>query len=291
VSPSKSRPAGLAVIIVNYNAGTYLDRCLASLHAHRGDMEVDVLVIDNASQDGSQGAAAAAHPWVRLIENPDNKGLSAAWNQGIRETTAPFILFLNPDAEMWLGTLEQYVGVAERDPKAAIVGPMIRNADGSVYPSGRPFPSIVDAVGHGFLGSLSPQNPFTSRYHMKGWDRSTERVVDWVSGACMLMRREALEQTRGFDEGFFLYGEELDMATRLAGAGWHVLFTPDVEFLHQIGVSTGRSRKMLAMHSGSIYRYYSKHRAPGWRRLTLPVAWVVLRLRAELEWIRGRWRS
>jgi N-acetylglucosaminyl-diphospho-decaprenol L-rhamnosyltransferase len=291
VSASKSRSAELAVVIVNYNAGAYLERCLGSLRTHGGDLKVDVLVIDNASLDGSQMSASAANPWARLIQNRENIGLSSAWNQGIRETQAPFILFLNPDAEMWMGTLEDYVGVARSDAKAAIVGPLLRNADGSVYPSGRPFPSIVDAVGHGFLGSLSTQNPFTARYHMKGWDRSTERVVDWVSGACMLMPREALEQTGGFDEGFFLYGEELDIATRLAAAGWHALFTPRVEFLHQIGVSTGRSRRMLLMHSTSIYRYYSKHRTAGWRRMTLPVAWAVLRLRAEFEWIRSRWRG
>jgi N-acetylglucosaminyl-diphospho-decaprenol L-rhamnosyltransferase len=250
---------------------------------------LDVLVIDNASVDASHTAAIANHPWARLIENRDNYGLSKAWNQGIRETQAPFILLLNPDAEIWLGTLAGYVEVAHRAPRAGIVGPLIRNGDGSVYPSGRPFPSIIDALGHGFLGGLAPRNPFTRRYHMQGWDRATERVVDWVSGACMLVRREALEQTGGFDEGFFLYGEELDIATRLAADGWQVVFTPAIEVLHQIGVSTGRSRRMIVMHSASIYRYYSKHRALGWRRLTLPGAWAILRLRAELEWIRGRW--
>jgi N-acetylglucosaminyl-diphospho-decaprenol L-rhamnosyltransferase len=291
VSAGKSRPAELAVVIVNYNAGEYLDRCLASLQTHSGDVSLDVLVIDNASVDASHTAAIAKHSWARLIENRDNAGLSSAWNQGIRETQAPFILLLNPDAEMWLGTLEGYLEVAQRDPRAGIVGPMIRNADGSVYPSGRPFPSIIDALGHGFLGGIAPRNPFTRRYHMHGWDRATERAVDWVSGACMLVRREALEQTGGFDESFFLYGEELDIATRLAADGWQVLFTPAIEVLHQIGVSTGRSRRTIVMHSASIYRYYSKHRAAGWRRLTLPAAWAILRLRAELEWIRGWWRG
>jgi len=284
----RSSPAELAVVIVNYNTGAYLERCLASLRAHRGDIEVDVLVIDNASRDGSHTAALTTHPWARLIENPTNVFLSPAWNQGIRATDAPYVLLLNPDTEWCGGTLAGYVAVAKANPRAGIVGPLVRNPDGTVYPSGRPFPSVVDATFHAFLGVVAPANPFTRRYHMEGWDRTTEREVDWVSGCCMLLPRKALDEVGLLDESFLLYGEELDIATRLHRAGWTVLFTPEAEVIHEIGVSTGRSRRMLVLHSMSIYRYYRKHRAAGWRRLTLPVAWAALRLRAELEWIRGR---
>jgi N-acetylglucosaminyl-diphospho-decaprenol L-rhamnosyltransferase len=164
----------------------------------------------------------------------------------------------------------------------------VRNSDGTVYPSGRAFPGMVDAVGHAFLGTILPDNPFTRRYRMDGWDRSTEREVDWVSGCCMLLLRAALEDVGLLDESFLLYGEELDLATRLRRGGWSVLFTPEVEIVHEIGVSTGHSREMLHMHSSSVYRYYRKHRARGWRRVTLPLARAVLWLRAEVEWIRGR---
>ncbi|MGZ8622723.1 MAG: glycosyltransferase family 2 protein [Actinomycetota bacterium] len=280
--------AELAVVIVNYNTGTYLERCLASLERHRGDIAIDVLVIDNASRDGSHTAAVAAHPWVRLIENPENVYLSPAWNQGIRETSAPFVLLLNPDVEWWLGTLADLVAVATANPRAGMVGPMVRNSDGSTYESGRVFPSVTDAVGHAFLGTLRPDNPFTRRYHMDGWDRTTERAVDWISGCCMLVPREAFEEVGLLDEGFLLYGEELDLATRLRDASRTVLFTPEVEIVHEIGVSTGRSRRIIRMHSQSMLRYYRKHRADGWRKMTVPVAWAALTLRAELEWLRGR---
>jgi N-acetylglucosaminyl-diphospho-decaprenol L-rhamnosyltransferase len=283
--------ADLAVVIVNYDAGAYLERCLASLEAHRGDIALDVLVVDNASSDGSQTAALAAHPWARLIENPRNVYLSPAWNQGIRATEAPFVLLLNPDTEWFAGTLSDYLAVARRNPRAGLVGPMVRNPDGSVYPSGRPFPSLVDAVGHAFLGPIRPGNRFTRRYHLDGWDRRSEREVDWVSGCCMLLPRVALEAVDLLDESFLLYGEELDLATRLRAAGWSVLFTPEVEIVHEIGVSTGRGRRTFLMHSQSIYRYYRKHRADGWRGLTLPLAWVVLRIRAELAWLAGKVRS
>ena len=280
--------AELAVVIVNYDTGTYLERCLASLERHRGDIAIDVLVIDNASHDGSHTAAVAAHPWVRLIENPENVYLSPAWNQGIRETSAPFVLLLNPDVEWWHGTLADYVAVAKANPRAGLVGPMVRNSDGSTYESGRLFPSVTDAVGHAFLGTLRPDNPFTRRYHLDGWDRTTERAVDWISGCCMLVPREAFEEVGPLDEGFLLYGEELDLATRLREAGRTVLFTPEVEIVHEIGVSTGRSRRIIRMHSQSMLRYYRKHRAHGWRKMTVPVAWAALTLRAELEWLRGR---
>jgi N-acetylglucosaminyl-diphospho-decaprenol L-rhamnosyltransferase len=284
----ESWTAELAVVIVNYNTGLYLERCLRSLEAHRGNLEMDVLVIDNASADDSHTKAVEAHPWVRLIANPANRFLSPAWNQALEETSAPFVLFFNPDAEWWLGTLADYVRVAAEHPQAGIVGPMVRNADGTVYPSGRPFPSVTDAVGHAFLGAFSSGNRYTRRYHLDGWDRSTERVVDWVSGASMLIRRDALEEVGVFDEGFPLYAEELDMATRMKAAGWQVLFTPEVEILHEGGVSIGRSRAATVQHSRSIYRYYRKHRATGWRRLLLPFAWAALRLRAEIVWLAQR---
>jgi N-acetylglucosaminyl-diphospho-decaprenol L-rhamnosyltransferase len=283
---SEAPAAELAVVIVNFNTGAYLERCLASLESHRGDIAVDIVVVDNASHDGSQ--LAAKRPGVRLVENASNVYLSPAWNQGAMLTVAPYLLFLNPDTEWWAGTLADLVRVANEHPRAGIVGPLVRNMDGSVYPSGRAFPSVTDAVGHAFLGGVAPENRFSRRYRLADWDRRAEREVDWVSGCCMLVPRSAFDEAGGFDESFLLYGEELDIASRLRAAGWSVLFTPEVEVLHEIGVSTGHSRRSIRMHSASLYRYYRKHRAGGWRRWTLPLAWVALRLRAELEWIRGK---
>jgi N-acetylglucosaminyl-diphospho-decaprenol L-rhamnosyltransferase len=278
--------ADLAVVIVNYNTGDYLERCLASLETHRGDIEVDVLVIDNASHDGSHVAAIEAHPWVRLIENPTNVFLSPAWNQGIRGTSAPWILLLNPDVEWWKGTVADLVAVAEGRDRPGIVGPLVRNSDGTIYESGRSLPGIVDAAGHTLLSPFLPANSFTRRYHLDGWDRTSEREVDWVSGCCMLLPRSAFDEVGLLDEGFPLYAEELDLATRLREVGRVSFYTPAVEVVHELGVSTGRSRRMRKMHSASMYRYYRKHRAHGWRRLTLPLAWLALRARVELESIR-----
>jgi N-acetylglucosaminyl-diphospho-decaprenol L-rhamnosyltransferase len=283
--------AELAVVIVNYNAGEFLARCVASVFESAGGLALDVVVVDNASRDGSARAAAARQPRMRLLQNPTNRGLSAAWNQGAEESDAPWVLFLNPDAEIWDGDLAGFVKVGEGRPDVAVLGPLVRNADGSIYESGRVFPSVGMAVGHAFLGPFLPRNRYTRSYRLAGWDRRTEREVDWVSGACMLLRRSAFEEVGRFDEGFWLYGEELDLCTRLRDAGWRVLFTPELEILHEGGVSTGRSRRTHVLHSESIYRYYRKHRSRGWRRATLPAAWLALRARAELVAARDRLRD
>jgi N-acetylglucosaminyl-diphospho-decaprenol L-rhamnosyltransferase len=283
--------ADLAVVVVNYNAGEYLARCVSSVFASAGGLQLDVLVVDNASEDGSARRAAEEHPAMRLIQNPTNRGLSAAWNQGAAETGAPWMLFFNPDAEVWDGDLAGLVKAGEARPDVALLGPMVRNPDGTIYESGRVFPTVGQAVGHAFLGPFAPRNRFTRAYTQAGWDRSTEREVDWVSGACMLVRRTAFEQVGRFDESFWLYGEELDLSARLRDAGWKILYTPELEVLHEGAVSTGRSRRTYRMHSDSIYRYYRKHRATGWRRATLPAAWLALRARAELVALRHRLRT
>ena len=280
--------ADLAVVVVNYNAREYLARCVMSVVDASGGLALDVVVVDNASHDGSARVAAARTPQLRLIQNGTNRGLSAAWNQGARAVDAPWILFLNPDAEIVRGDLGALVKAGERRPDVALLGPVIRNPDGTIYESGRVFPGVLQAVGHAFLGPFAPQNRFTRAYRQTSWDRSTEREVDWVSGAAMLIRRSAFEEVGAFDEAFWLYGEELDLCTRLRDAGWKVLASPELEVLHQGGVSTGRSRRIHLMHSQSVYRYYRKHRAAGWRRATLPMAWAALRARGELVALRER---
>jgi GT2 family glycosyltransferase len=272
----------LAVVVVNHNAGGYLSRCLASVFANAGGAEVEVVVVDNASSDGSADAARDAFPGARVIETGSNRGFAAGVNVGLRATTAPFVFVLNPDAEIWEGTLERFVKLARERPRAGAIGPMIRNADGTVYPSGRVVPSVGVALGHAFIGPFWRDNPFSRRYRMAGWDRTTEREVDWISGSAFLLRREALEQVGPLDERFFLYAEEVDLFRRLREGEWRVLFTPELEVIHEGGVSTGRSRRMHLIHSRSVYRYFEKHHGRGLRRLLLPFAWLALRLRAEV---------
>jgi N-acetylglucosaminyl-diphospho-decaprenol L-rhamnosyltransferase len=273
----------LAVVVVNHNTGQYLSRCMDSIRASAGDLRLEVVAVDNASSDGSAGPVAAGRPDVRLIANSDNRGFAHAANQGIAATSAPFVLLLNPDAEIVGGTLAALVKVARERPGAGAVGALVRNPDGSIQPSARRVPRLGEALGHAFLGPVWRGNPWTRSYTMAGWDRSSEREVEWVSGSAVLLRREALDEVGLFDESYFMYVEDVDLCTRLRRAGWAVVFSPELEVVHQIGVSThGQRGRMAFAHSDSIYRYFVKHRSAGAAGVLRPFVRVALWLRAIL---------
>ncbi|HXF57853.1 MAG TPA: glycosyltransferase family 2 protein [Actinomycetota bacterium] len=274
-------PPDLAVVVVNYNSGAFLGRCLRSAFEAAGDARLEVVVVDNASTDGSLEAARGL-PGVRVVRNRTNRGFAAAANQGIQATSAPFVLLLNPDAQVLAGTLGGLLKVARDHPRAGAIGPLVRAPDGRVYPSARRVPSLGVGLVHAFLGVFWPDNRFSRAYTMADWDRRSSRSVEWVSGCCMLLRREALDEVGLFDEGYFMYVEDVDLCTRLRLAGWDVLFTPELEVLHVQGVSTRGSKRMTLEHSRSIYRYFVKFGSPGWRAVLRPLAWVALRARAEL---------
>jgi N-acetylglucosaminyl-diphospho-decaprenol L-rhamnosyltransferase len=274
--------ADLAVVVVNYNTGEYLTRCLRSAFESAGDARLEVVVIDNASHDASADAAVAANPAARLIRNDSNRGFAAAANQGIRATRAPFVLLLNPDAEILAGTLGGFLKVARDRPLAGAIGPIVRDPDGSIYPSARQVPGLGTALGHSFIHPFRPDNRFSRAYTLADWDRRTERVVEWVSGSCCLLRRDALAQVGLFDEAYFLYVEDVDLCTRLRAAGWEVRFTPELEVTHIGGISTAGSRRLLFQHSRSVYRYFVKHRSAGLRVALRPFVWAALQVRAVL---------
>src|SRR5439155_4666152 len=144
-----------------YNTGDYLARCLRSVSESAGEARLEVIVIDNDSRDGSAESALRANGGARLLRNRSNRGFAAAVNQGIRATGAPFVLLLNPDAEVVSGTLGGFVKIARDRPRAGAVGPLVRKPDGEIYPSARKLPSIAEALGHSFLGPFFPNNRFT----------------------------------------------------------------------------------------------------------------------------------
>jgi GT2 family glycosyltransferase len=252
--------ADLAVVVVNYNAGDYLPRCLGSVVQASGEVTLDVVVVDNASRDDSIRRAKEEHPAIRLIENHVNRGFAAAANQGISATEAPYVLLLNPDAEVTGGTLASFVKVAEERSGAGVLGPLVLDPDGGIQPSARKVPGLLESLVHAFLGPFAPNNPWSRRYTMADWDRASEREVEWISGSAMLLRRAALEAVGVFDEGYFMYVEDVDLCTRFRKAGWKVLFTPEITVTHVVGVSArGQTRRMAREHSRSIYRYFAKH--------------------------------
>jgi N-acetylglucosaminyl-diphospho-decaprenol L-rhamnosyltransferase len=268
----------VAVVLVTYESAGDLAACLGSLPAAAGPHELEVVVVDNASRDAS--AEIARRLGVKVLENPANLGLSRAIDIGAAATAAPWLLLANPDTRLAPGSLARMLETAAADPAIGCVGPHLRNSDGSEYPTGRRFPSILVGAAHAALGTVWPSNPATRRYHLADLDRSRPVQVDWVSGACMLVRREAYEAAGRFDAGYFMYFEEMDFCLRLARAGWRVVYDPGAEVTHMLGGSTRSApyRKVWNHHRSAL-RFYRRRYAGDPRLLLLPV--VVLFLAAR----------
>jgi len=274
--------AELAVVVVNWNSGERVSRCVRSVFESAGDARLEVVIVDNDSEDGSAEAAIAEFPHIRLIQNRDNKGFPAAANQGMRATDSEFVLLINPDAEVVAGTLEGFLKVARDHPRAGAIGALTLNPDGTIYPSARRVPTLVQGFFHTTLGPFWPRNPWSRSYRMEEWDRRSERQVDWVSGSSMLLRRAALARVGLFDEAYFMYVEDMDLCTRMSDGGWEVWFSPELEIEHVGGTATAGKRRMTLEHSRSIYIYFVKHRSQGWHASLRPLAWAALRMRAAV---------
>jgi N-acetylglucosaminyl-diphospho-decaprenol L-rhamnosyltransferase len=273
-------PDGWAAVVVNYNAGPALVACVASVLAQ--DPPPELVVVDNASTDGSLEALREAHPGVRVVRSGGNLGYARAANLGIAATDAPVVAVLNPDTVLGPGTGQALTARFAADAKLGAAGPRLHNPDGSVYPSARRIPGLVDAVGHGLLLFVWPGNPFTARYRETGADPARPREVDWVSGAAIWLRRAALDDVGGWDERYFMYVEDVDLCWRLRRAGWRVAYEPSGTVEHLLGVSTAsRPYRMIAEHHRSLLRFASV-RFTGPRRALLGPAAAFLTARGAL---------
>jgi GT2 family glycosyltransferase len=218
---------------------------------------------------------------VQLVERSTNEGFATGVNLGARLTDAPFLLLLNPDCVADGQAIARMVQYAESRPDAAVIGPRILNADGSVQGSARRFPGITTAIAgrSSWLTRRFPKNPL-SRRNLPALDGRTMPLdVDWVSGACMLVRRAAFEQVRGMDERFFLYWEDADLCRRLAEKRWRTVYFPDATIVHAGGRSSIHAyRESLAAFHRSAFFLFRKH-AKGPVRLLQPVVYLALQIR------------
>jgi N-acetylglucosaminyl-diphospho-decaprenol L-rhamnosyltransferase len=275
-------PAGrTAAVVINYESGPSLACCVTDLHAV-GLREL--VVVDNGSGDGSLSAALDAVPGLGVIDPGRNLGYGAAANRGVAATTAPYVLVCNSDLEVPVDAVAALVAALESDPGCALAGPLVRTQAGGRYPSARTFPTLVDAAGHALLGLFVPDNRFTRSYQKSELDTAAVevRTVDWVSGACFLVRREAFEAVGGFDESYFMYAEDVDLCWRLCGAGWTVAYAPTAEVTHLQGRSTNRHPyRMILEHHRSLLRFASRS-STGGRRLLLPLVAIGIAVRATL---------
>jgi N-acetylglucosaminyl-diphospho-decaprenol L-rhamnosyltransferase len=272
--PPPSR-RGPTVVVVNHDAGDVVAGFLASL----GSEEVaEVIVVDNASTDGSSDGLDT-DPGVRVVRSGANLGYGAGVNRGVAASGAEFILVSNPDVTLEPGAIETLMTAFGADPTLAIAGPRILGVDGVRYPSARRFPSMVEAAGHALLGLVAPGNRFSRRYRMADLDPTATTSVDWVSGACFMARRRALEELGGFEESYFMYFEDVDLCWRAHRAGWAVAYVPAAVVTHVQGVSTARRPyRMLVAHHRSAFRFASRT-TRGWHRSVLPVVALILAAR------------
>jgi len=254
----------VSAILVNYNAGRELAIALRSIADELAGQPWEGVVIDNASSDGSTAAVAEFGQHVRLERNDKNLGFGRAVNQGLAKVVAPLVLIMNPDCRLMTGALMSMRTGLERAPSCAVVGPKILDPDGAVQGSARGDPNMLTGLfgRTTFLRRLLPELAVSKRNIISptvlGGGSST--VVDWVSGACLLARREALLQAGGFDERYFLYWEDADLCRRLRECGHHVLYVPSAIAIHRVGRSsrTARAAAIRAFHA-SAYLYYATH--------------------------------
>jgi N-acetylglucosaminyl-diphospho-decaprenol L-rhamnosyltransferase len=265
----------LTVVTVTYSPGPHLDRFLASL-AHATDLPVTVVMADNGSADGAPEEALERHPDARLMRTGGNLGYGSAVNLAVAEylkdSDAEFFIVANPDVQWGPRSIDVLLEAAERWPLAGSLGPLIRDPDGSVYPSARHQPSIVRGGMHAVVGPMWKSNPWTAAYRQERLEPS-ERAVGWLSGSCLLVRKAAFDEIGGFDERYFMYMEDVDLGDRMRRAGWQNVYVPTAEILHDKGHATGRDpARNLAAHHTSTYTFLAD-RHPGWWQA--PLRWAI----------------
>ncbi|OLT48246.1 N-acetylglucosaminyl-diphospho-decaprenol L-rhamnosyltransferase [Saccharomonospora sp. CUA-673] len=283
VTEPKTYGDGVAVVTVTYSPGATLERFLDTLAA-ASERDVPVVLADNGSVDGAP-EKAAERAGVTLVPTGGNLGYGGGANRGVAALgdDIGWVVIANPDLEWDPGSLDELLAVARRRPQGGAFGPLIREPDGSVYPSARLLPSPGRGIGHAVFGKIWPGNPWTRAYRQETGE-PTERTAGWLSGSCQLIRREAFDAVGGFDERYFMYFEDVDLGDRIARAGWQNVYAPSAAVMHIGGESTSKaSATMLAAHHDSAYRYLAdRHRGLVWKPF-LAVVKLGLKLRLALE--------
>jgi GT2 family glycosyltransferase len=270
--PDISAEGLVSVVVVTYDALPWIEQSLESVRGH------ETIVVDNGSTDGTVELVRERFPDVRLIEQ-ENRGLAAGWNAGMRAASGRFYLILNADAWVVGDAVEALVRFADEHPDAAVVGPKLLNPDGTLQRSVRGYPTLWRlATEYYFLRKLAPRSRALNAFYAGGFDHDEVREAEFLMGACMLVRRDAVDAVGLLDEDFFLFSEETDWHYRFRSAGWSVLFYPGAEVVHVGGAAHGG--RMFREQVRGHLRFLAKHRglreAERARRLLL----VSLRLRA-----------
>jgi GT2 family glycosyltransferase len=275
----------LSVVIVNYNTAPYLRACLTSLRPEVEGLSHEVLVVDNASTDGSVAMVQREFPQVQLLINERNLGFATANNRALRQAKGRDVLILNPDTEVRPGAVHALISALDAQPGAVAVGPRVLRPDGRLDLACRrrfPSPGVAAARLLG-LSRLFPRHPLFARYNMTYRAADEPAEIDAGTAAAMLFRRRALEAVGYFDQAFFMYGEDLDLCYRLKQAGGRIYYVPQAVVMHRKGMaSRQQARSMLNEFHRSMWLFYRKHYFSGWRRALAPGVWLGIKLRYRL---------
>ena len=247
-----------SIIILSWNVRDLLRRCLSSLPL--SDLDVEIIAVDAASADGSAEMVRAEFPGVKLITSPENLGYTRGNNLGLRTAVGRYLLILNPDTEIVGEAITQMLAYMDAHPRVGVLGPQLLNLDHTIQSTRRRFPSLAT----GFFEStwfqpLAPRS-LLDRYFARDLTDNAAGEVDWVVGAALLVRREAYEQVGGFDEGFFMYSEEMDWCRRMKAAGWQVIYFPAARILHHEAKSSAQVPAATHIRfNTSKVRYFRKY--------------------------------
>ena len=252
--PRPDGPSAVSVVVVTYNALPWLERCLDSV------AQYETIVVDNGSTDGTVELVRERFPGAQLVEQP-NLGLAAGWNRGIESASGRFVLLLNADAWIAGGAVEALLAFADEHPQAAVVAPKLLNPDGTLQRSVRGFPTIWRlATEYYFLRKLAPRSRALNAFYAGDFDHGETRDVEWVMGASLLVRRDAIDAVGPADSAFFLFSEETDWCYRFHRAGWTVVFHPGAEVVHVSGAA--HAGRMFKENVRSHLRFFTKHHGP-----------------------------
>ena len=251
----------VSVIVVNLNSLDLLRNCLRSVYDNLGRLETEVFVVDNASTDGSHEMVRGDFPQVRLIQNKENLGFSKANNQALESSCGRYVFLLNNDAYLLPGSLQKMVMFMDSHLNTGVVGPRLLNEDGSTQPSTNNFPTLLAMSANKLIGVSHPLARLIKGFSMQHWGYDYTREVDMVAGACMGIRREALERVGLLDENIFMYHEDTDFCYRMIKAGWKVCFYPGAEVVHLLVKGQGNSNyyPRQFVHCQTQLYFYRKH--------------------------------
>jgi GT2 family glycosyltransferase len=273
----------LSTIIVAYRSVRPLLGCLGALQADTMNLAHEVVVVDNDPSAGALEAIARDFPYVRGIPNAENVGYARAVNQGIAATTGEFVMVMNPDTFLERGTVAALMGYLRGHPRTGIVGPRMVGRDGMLQYSARGFPDHMTFLfnRYSLLTRLFPNNPHTRRYLMTDWDHASVREVDWLSGACLMVRRTAIDAVGPMDGTYFMFNEDVDWCRRMRLGGWAVTYVPEALVYHDIGASRKKvhPKVIVERHRGMIHYFHKYHPTNPFMRF---VADTLIRVRAGL---------